>query len=174
MRTISRISLVVAVSASLVGSIALPATAAPTSDTGVTVEVPAGALSISAPGTANLGTVTPGGNTSVALTGVQVTDNRAGVTGWSATVTLTDLVGGNTATVIPAAAATYTPAAATVTGTATVAETLASDLSTAKAIQEATAVSGNNTATWNANLSVLAPAGALADTYTATLTHSTL
>jgi len=174
MRTISRVSLTAAVSAALVGSVALPATAAPTADSTVTVEVPVGTLSISAPATAALGTVTPGASASVGLAGVQITDDRAGVAGWSAQVALTDFVGVNAANVIPATAATYTPEAATVTGTATVAETPASNLSTAKTVQTATAVSGNNTATWNASLSILAPAGALADTYTATLTHSSL
>jgi hypothetical protein len=100
--------------------------------------------------------VTPGASASVGLTGVQITDDRAGVAGWSAQVALTDLVGVNAANVITATAATYTPEAATVTGTSTVAETPASDLSTAKTVQAATAVSGNNTATWNASLSVLA------------------
>lgn len=175
MRNLSRVSLAVAVSAALIGSIALPATAAPTADTTVTVLVEPGVLSVSAPGTANLGTVTPGGTTSVPLTAVQVTDNRAGVTGWQAQVILTGFVGTAVPTrTIPASAATYTPAAPTVTGTATVTPATQADLSTAKTVQTATAVSGNNTATWDASLSILAPAGTLADTYTATLTHSFL
>ncbi len=174
MRTISRVSLIAAVSATLVGSIALPATAAPTSDTSVTVEVPTGSLSISAPATAALGTVTPGGFSTVTLTGVQVSDTRAGVADWSAQVTMTNLVGATPTNIIPASAATYTPAAAVVTGTATVSATAASGLSAASTVQAATAVSGNNTATWDAVLRIDAPASALADTYTATLTHSFL
>lgn len=77
--------------------------------------------------------------------------------------------------VIPASAAAYTAGTATVIGTATVAASAKqSNLSTAKNIQAATAVSGNNTATWGATLEVAIPSNAIADTYTAVLTHSLL
>jgi hypothetical protein len=49
-----------------------------------------------------------------------------------------------------------------------------SDLSSPKAVQVATGVTGNNTAIWDATLTVTAPDAALAATYTATLTHSLL
>lgn len=169
MRHFSRVSLVLAVSAALVGSVTLPATAA---DTGVTVTVPTGGLAISAPGTAALGSIAPGANANVALTGVTVTDTRAGVGGWQAQVTMSALVSG--ANTIPASGATYTPAAATVNGNATVTPATVADLTTAKTVQTATAVSGNNDATWDATLNIAVPAGALAGDYTGTLTHSTL
>lgn len=170
MRNLSRISLVVAVSAALVGSVALPATAA---DTGITVTVQGGGLAINAPGAAALGSIAPGANANVTLTGVAVTDTRAGTLGWQAQVIMTALtVSGQT---IPASAATYTAAAATVNGTATVTPAApVADLTTAKTVQTATAVSGNNDATWNATLNIAVPAGALAGDYTATLTHSTI
>ena len=174
MRTISRISLVAAASAALVGSIALPASAAPTADTTATVEVPVGSLSISAPAGADLATITPGGTASATLTGIQVSDTRAGEAGWAASVTLSDFVGDTPTNVIPATAATYTPGAAVVAGTSTVEATAQSGLATAKTVQAATGVVGNNTATWSADLGVTAPANALADNYTATLTHSVL
>ena len=172
MRSISRVSLVIAASAALVGSLALPASAA---DTTATVEVPAGLLTISAPANADLGTVAPGSLITAAVGNVTVSDLRAGEEGWNAQVSMTDFVGTNTATVIPAASATYTPAAAVETGTSTVAPTTRVGLSTTpQAVQTATGVSGNNTAIWDASLSLLAPANALADTYEATLTHSVL
>jgi hypothetical protein len=172
MRAISRASLIAAVSAALAGSIALPATAAPSST--VTVEVQPGSLSVTAPDTAALGNLlTPGGFAEFTLTGVQVSDTRAGLLDWNAQASMTNLVGTTDGTrVIPASAATYTPAAATVTGTATVTPTTQVGLATAKTVQGATAVSGNNTATWDAVLRIDAPAGTLAETYSATLTHS--
>jgi hypothetical protein len=174
MRAISRVSLIAAVSAALVGSIALPATAADTVGSPVTVEVPVGVLSVSVPASAALGTVTPGGFAEVTLTPVQVSDTRAGVAGWDAQVTMGDLVGTlNPARVIPASAATYTPGNANVVGTATVTPATLSGLSaTPQPVQSATAVSGNNTATWSAVLRIDAPDGTLAENYTATLTHS--
>jgi hypothetical protein len=173
MRSISRISLVAAASAVLVGSMALPASAA-TDTTAATVEVEAGSLAISAPVGADLGAIIPGSSATAALTGVEVTDTRAGTADWTTTALLTNFVGTDPGNVIPATAATYTPAAAVPTGTVTVAPTTQTDLSTAKTVQAATGVVGNNSAIWNANLSVLAPTDALADTYTATLTHSVL
>ena len=105
MRSITRVSLVIAASATLVGSLALPASAA---DTVATVTVPAGQLTISAPVSADLGAVAPGSPISAALGTVTVSDLRAGLLGWDAQVNMSDFVGTNTATVIPAASATYT------------------------------------------------------------------
>ncbi|ABK03160.1 conserved hypothetical protein [Arthrobacter sp. FB24] len=171
MRSITRVSLVIAASAALVGSLALPASAA---DTVATVTVPAGQLTISAPASADLGTVAPGSPISAALGTVTVSDLRAGVQGWDAQVNMSDFVGTNTATVIAAASATYTPGTAAESGTSTVTPSAQTGLATAKTVQAATGVSGNNTAAWDADLSFTAPADALADTYTATLTHSVL
>ncbi|OIH82774.1 hypothetical protein BLJ79_17615 [Arthrobacter sp. UCD-GKA] len=79
------------------------------------------------------------------------------------------------------ASALYTPELAALTGTSTVAEAAAgvsvlgaTDVGTAVAVQTATGVTGNNTAIWGAVLAIEVPAQALADTYTATLTHSVL
>lgn len=172
MRSIARVSLVIAASAALVGSLALPASAV---DTTATVEVPVGSLGISAPAGANLGLITPGLSASATLTDVEVIDNRAGTTGWAASVTLTNFVGGTPTNIIPATAARYTPAAAVPGGTVTLTPTTRIGLSTTpQAVQTASDVVGNNTATWAAELRVTAPTDALADTYTATLTHSVL
>lgn len=171
MRSISRVSLAVAASAVLVGSLALPASAA---DTTATVEVPTGSIGISAPANAPLSDLTPGGSASAALTGVAVTDNRADEAGWSATVSLTNFVGVTPTNIISSTLASYAPGAAVETGTSAVAATSQTGLSTAKTVQAATGVVGNNTATWDATLSVTAPSDALADIYTATLTHSLL
>lgn len=176
MRTFIRNSFVVAGSVVLVGAMALPAGAAPSSDTASTVTVTGGGLAITAPATASLGSAAPGATATANLAGVQVSDTRAGTIGWTAAVISTDLTGTiSGAATIPAAAARYTPSGvATVTGIAVVTPTTQSNLTTAKAVQTATAVVGNNTATWSAALSVVIPGGALADTYSGTLTHSVL
>lgn len=173
MRKLSRFSLAIAASATLVGSIALPASAAPVTDTtDTTVTVSAGVLGIAAPATATLPAVVPGKTTTVALDEVVVTDLRAGEAGWVTSVILTDLTG--TGGTIPASAASYTTDVANKSGTVTLAETSSSDLSVLAPVQTASAVTGNHTATWNADLNLAAPADALAGEYTATLTHSVL
>ncbi|WLQ07094.1 hypothetical protein [Arthrobacter oryzae] len=174
MRHITRVSLAIAASATLAGSLALPASAADTTATSATVQIEAGSLAISAPLGASLSALTPGGSAAATLTGIEVIDTRAGTGNWAASVALTDFVGATPTNIIPATAATYTPAVAVESGTSTVAPSTQSDLTVAKPVQSATGVVGNNTATWDASLSVIAPPNALADVYTATLTHSVL
>ncbi len=174
MHSFSRVSLAVAASALLVGSVAFPASAADSSTTTTTAVIEAGSIGVSAPAAAALSALTPGGNATADLAGVTVTDNRAGIAGWSVSVVLTDFVGTNTADIIPASNASYTPNSATVTGDAVVTAAAATNLSVPTAIQSVTAVNGNNTAIWNAAVNVTAPTDALADNFTATLTHSLL
>ncbi|WP_155849549.1 hypothetical protein [Arthrobacter sp. H20] len=179
MRTITRASLVLAGSAALVGAMALPASAV---DTTTTAQINAGTIGFSSfPTSAALGAVVPGATVTTSLVDIQVTDNRAGTAGWVASVSLSNFTGakqtvaGTPDNVIPAANASYTPAAAIVSGTATLTASGAqADLSTAKSVQTASAVTGNHVATWGATLALTAPSNALADTYTAVLTHSVL
>ena len=67
---------------------------------------------------------------------------------------------------------TYTPGTATVVGHATVTPISLTAMTTAGTVQTATAVIGVNTATWNPSIAVTIPAGAVAGTYNATITHS--
>ncbi|MHA7285924.1 WxL domain-containing protein [Arthrobacter sp. MDT3-44] len=175
MRNVSRLCLAVGASAVLVGSLALPASAADTATTTATVEVPAGSIAISAPGAVvALTGLTPGQSVTAAVDGVTVTDDRAGVEGWSVQVGLSDFTGQVTGDTIPASGASYTPGVAVKAGTSTVTATTQASLSVPGVVQSATGVNGNNTAAWNATLQVSAPSDALADVYTATLTHSVL
>ena len=73
---------------------------------------------------------------------------------------------------IPASAMAYIPGAATVAGIATVTPTSLTSMATPGTVQTATAVTGDNTATWNPSIAVTIPAGAVAGTYSATITHS--
>lgn len=168
-RTI-RTALALACSAAMALGMALPASAA---DTLTTFVVSSGSLGFSsAPTSASLGLVNPGSAASIILYGIRVSDSRAGTSGWSASVILTDITGDATGAALSAAGATYTPTSATITGTVAVTAATATDPATPRIVQTATGVSGNNTATWNAGLTVPVPIDAVVDTYTATLTYS--
>jgi hypothetical protein len=153
-----------------------PAYAAPGADTPVTVEVTTGTLVIDAPaGSVDLGSVVASASAqtvSSPLGMVTVTDSRAGVLGWVATVGAADFTGPGDISVSTAGSVTYDPGQATVVGTATVTPTSEVHLYPTVVAQTATDVSGVNTAAWNPVIGVTIPAGALAGTYSTTITHS--
>jgi len=158
---------------------AAPAFAAtsPTGSTPVTVEILGGVLSITVPAAADLGSTNPSSNAQTvtgSLGPVAVSDLRAGVLGWVATAGSTDFTGpaGGGGPTIPAATMTYTPGTTAVVGHATVTPISLTAMTTPSTVQTATAVIGVNTATWNPSIGVVIPAGAVAGTYTATITHS--
>jgi hypothetical protein len=153
---------------------AVPAFAATAATTPVTVEVTGAGLGISAPvASVDLGSKVGSASAQTAtapLGAVLVSDNRAAILGWVATAGSTDFTG---AGAIPAAAMTYTPGTAVVVGIATVTPTNLTAMTAGVAtVQTATAVTGVNTATWNPSIAVTIPAGAVAGTYGATITHS--
>jgi hypothetical protein len=167
---IIRAALALACSAALAGGSAVPASAA---DTLTTVVVSSGSLGFSsAPASASLGLVDPGVDAAITVRGITVSDDRAGTAGWSASVVLTDFTGDATGAALSSAGVTYTPTAAATTGTVTMTASTANNPTTPRIVQTATGVSGNNTATWNAGLTVPVPKDAVVDTYTATLTYS--
>jgi hypothetical protein len=135
-----------------------------------------GALSISAPTlSVNLGSVTSGVSSqtvSALLGNVAVTDNRAGTTGWTATASATDFTGPQTISTTTGGLVVYTAPQATVTGTATVTPSTQSSLNPGGRVQDATNVTGSNTATWDPTIAVTIPANALAGTYSTSITHS--
>jgi hypothetical protein len=157
-------------------TLAVPAFAAPAAGTPVTVEVTGGDLTISAPTvSADLGSVISSVNDQVvrALLGnVAVTDNRAGTVGWTATASATDFTGPQTISTTTGGLVVYTAPQATVTGTATVTPSTESTLNPGGRVQDATAVNGSNTATWDPTIAVTIPANALAGTYSSSITHS--
>jgi hypothetical protein len=153
-------------------ALALPASAATTP---VTVEITGGDLAISAPATSvDLGT-TAGSSSTQAVTGslgdVVVSDQRAGVAGWVATAGSTNFTGSAGGS-ISNGTVSYVPGTAGVVGTATVTPISLDAMPTPGTVQTATAVSGDNTGTWDPSITVPLPAGALAGTYGATITHS--
>lgn len=168
---LNRAGLALICSVVMAGGMALPASAA---DNIATVTVSSGWLGFTSapPPSVSLGVVHPGNAAGTTLHGITVTDNRAGTAGWSASVLITDFTGDTTGAHLSAAGATYTPAAATTTGTVAMTESTATNPTTPRIIQTATCVVGNNTATWEADLTVQVPNDAVADAYTATLTYS--
>jgi hypothetical protein len=158
------------------------ASAAP-GDTTTTVAVSGGALSISVPASANLGTVGAGANASGQLGAVTVTDARGLLTAsWTASVTSTAFKtgGGTAAETIAAANVNYWSGPATATtgvGVFTPGQLtalLAQPLGSSKTAFTLTLGVGNDSATWNPTLVVNVPASAVAGTYTGTVTHSVL
>jgi hypothetical protein len=157
----------------LSGSLGLasPASADPTV---TTFTLTGGALTLNVSGTATLtgeATGVAANTISGQLGTVTVTDDRGGVTGW-----VTSAISGMfTRTVAGGATSTdvlYSNGTITVTGTSTVTGVSGGTLVGALPVATATAVSGNNTASWNPTIDVLMPAGALVGTYTATVTTS--
>jgi hypothetical protein len=179
MRNITRASIALIGAVALTGATALSASAEPISDGGapVTVAVDGGEIVLGAPSALALTAAAPNAPATGVLGTMTVTDTTASTTDWTVQVTVSDFVSTVNATVvdtIPAAAFTYSPNVATVAGVATVvpgADSIGGNLSTA---QSATAVHGNNTASWTADVTLLIPSAALAGDYTGTVTHSLL
>jgi uncharacterized repeat protein (TIGR01451 family) len=171
---IGDLSLVNAVSSTTTGSNCPPGNSDPRC--GVTLAVVIGVLSITAPGSSDLGGAAPGGTASGPLGPVQVADERNGFAGWTATVSATDFTtgAGAAAQTIPAPDLRYLISGFTSTaGSATFTSTPGTDLSNAaQAVVTATNVSGDNSAAWSPVIQVAVPGGAVAGTYSGTITHS--
>jgi hypothetical protein len=141
----------------------------------VTFAVTSGALTMSVPSTAFLGSGLPGQVIDGLLGAVTVTDSRALLNAsWTATVSSTSFITGTgtPSETIPAADAAYDPGTLTTTGTVTV---IASDITLSGTAQTAVAASagaGNNTARWNPTIAVTVPVAAVGGTYTGTISHS--
>jgi hypothetical protein len=150
--------------------------AGPSAETTMTFAVTVGALSISAPTSADLGAGNPGttiGPTPIGT--VTVTDDRAALNAsWTASAASTNFMsgGGTAPELIPASDVNYDPGALTTTGTVTASPSDITLSGSPQAVVTASGVIGNNTASWDPNLTVDLPANAVGGTYTATLTHS--
>lgn len=180
MRNFSRISLGLIGATVLAGSVMLPASA---DDTAVAANITAGIVSIDVPDTASLDfqEVAPGTPKTLALTDVTVTDTRAGTTAWGASVQTNGFQFLRTGETVaqPATGPTLSYAPSTFTATsgdiAAGTPVAVGSVGTAAAeVQRPTSVMGNNSATWNADVTLTLPSNALAGSYTTTLTHSVL
>jgi hypothetical protein len=147
----------------------------PSADTTVTFAVTSGALTITAPATANLGSGAPGTDISGEVGTTTVTDDRALLSAsWNATASATDFTtaGGTTPEIIPATEVDYAPGTITTTGGITATPHDITLDHEPQLVVAGTAGVGNNTASWDPTLTVHVPAQAVVGTYTGTLTQS--
>lgn len=141
----------------------------------MTFTVTVGALTMSAPSSANLGSGAPGTTISGPLGTVNVTDNRALlsaswiVTASSASWTTGTGTGNET---IPASAANYTPGQIQTTGTITATGQAITLSTSAQTVVTGSAGVGNNTASWDPTIAVAVPSTAVGGAYTSTLAQS--
>ena len=169
---------VIALGAVAVAPIAAQAGTGPTS---TTFKVSGGALNISTPDSANLGTATIGAaNVSGSLGTVTVTDQRASLSlaSWTTSVTSSAFVTGGAGTneTIPATAVGYNPGLQTAsTGVGVFAPgvlTALGNISTPQPAFTAVAEVGATSVSWNPTITVTLPSAVVAGTYTGTITHS--
>ncbi|WP_339134439.1 hypothetical protein WJM95_32985 [Streptomyces sp. f51] len=147
------------------------AAAADDPSTTITYTVTSGALTMSAPVSANLGSGAPGTTISAPIGPVTVTDDRAlASASWTVTAAETDFANGPTT--IPATDAAYTPGSVTTTGTITATPTAVTLSNSSQVVLTGSAGVGDNTATWNPTVAVSVPAGSVGGNYTGTLTQS--
>lgn len=158
-------------------------TATPTSAEGVTFELTGGSLAVAEPSTATITGGTVAGTVGTSLTGALgstvVTDTRGGTTGWFSKVTGTTAFTNGT-TVIPVTSIkVWVPGAVSTTGvvvaTAGTFLTQATGLAlttSAQTLVTATAVIGNNTATFTPSIAVAIPADATVGTYSGAVTQT--
>ena len=144
-------------------------------DTIVTFTITVGALSMTAPATANLGSGAPGGTISSDMGQVTVTDNRALLSAaWTATASATSFTtgAGSTDETIPASDVNYNPGSITTTGRITVTGTERTLSGSPQTVVAGTAGVGDNSATWDPGLVVSVPQASVGGVYTGTLTES--
>ena len=142
-------------------------------DTTVTFAVTTGALTMTAPLSANLGSGLPGSTITSTLTPVTVTDERALLGGaWTVLASSSDFItgAGTGPETIPATDATYNSGTPVVTGNFVATPTPITLNNGPQAVVTATG-SGNNAATWTPTIVVAVPTTAVGGTYTATLTE---
>jgi hypothetical protein len=155
---------------------AITVTPAQAVGTAMTLTLTGGALEISAPATADLGSVVAmaaGRVYNAQLGEVVVTDNRAAAAGagWIASAISTAL----TPPAGPAIAATYISYSAGTVATVGTVTTTDNDPSTifgVSPVVTASVITGSNTATWNPTLTIHIAGSFVAGVYTGTITHS--
>jgi len=156
-------------------------TATPDATQPFTLTVLAGALAITVPGSASLGTVAPGNTLSAHLGAVQVNDNRFTTpANWTAKVSATSFTtGGQTAseTIATTAVSYWSGGFVTQSGNGTFTAGQLTSLNAVVLSAQRTAFShtlgsGSNFVSWNPTLVIAVPSAAVAGTYTGTITHS--
>ncbi|HEX2699177.1 MAG TPA: hypothetical protein VHM89_03105 [Acidimicrobiales bacterium] len=182
-RTLATIALSTGLAVASAAGLAIPARAAVTGDTTTTFTLSGGLLSITVPASKALGSVATGSASTAAaqLGTVAVGDARGTLLGtWTASVSSTAFTtGAATAneTIANSNADYWSGAATATTGTGVFlpgqATALAKvTLGSSRTAFSASALVGNNTASWNPTVNVNIPSAAVAGDYTGTITHS--
>ncbi|MFD8756002.1 hypothetical protein ACFV0O_34255 [Kitasatospora sp. NPDC059577] len=139
--------------------------------TTVSFTITSGALSMSVPVSAALGSGAPGTNIGAPIGAVSVTDDRALLSAaWTVTASATDFANGPST--VPASDATYSVGAVTTTGTITATPTNITLSNSPQTVVTGSSGVGDNTATWDPTVSISVPASAVSGSYSGTLTHS--
>jgi hypothetical protein len=155
----------------------IPASANTSGTSTASITVTGGVLAITVPTSAgSLGSranSVGGGTISGSLGQVQVTDARSAPagSGWVASVISTAFTP-SVGPAVPASAVSYVAGVITQVGTATYAASDPSGLAGVAVVVTATAITGDNSATWNPTITVTVPGGMAAGVYSATITHS--
>ncbi len=162
--------------AAVLGSL-IAATTAQAADTTATFTITAGALTITAPASADLGAVAVGAESIDGQLGsVTVTDTRGVLVGeWAATVVGTDFTtgGGTPGETVPSIDVSYSSGSATsTTGVGTFTPGPGGILNVPRVAFTGTGLTGGNSATWNPTLAITLPFSAPAGTYSGTITQS--
>jgi hypothetical protein len=168
----------------LAAAAGLSLTGSPAEATSVTFSLTGGSLSISQPSsTAALTGGALSGLAGSSLTGslgsTTVSDGRGGVTGWTSTIAQSTAFTDGTTTIPAGNTKAWVASAIVPTGVAVVSSgtylTQATGLaltSTAQSFVTATAVVGNNSATFNPSIAVSIPSNATAGDYTGAITQT--
>jgi len=176
---IGRVALAVAISIPLLLVSTGSVSADPSGTSEATITIEGGSLGITVPsGTVDLGTfvnVVGGGSVTGTLGEVTVSDARSAAAGaeWSASAISTAF----TPAVGPALAAStvaYEPGIVEKSGTATYETHNQPDMTAVVPVVVASAITGDNAATWNPEITVVVAGGMAPGMYTATITHSVL
>jgi len=154
----------------------LPASAATSGVTPTSLDVTAGALSITVPtAPVNLGATVNSvvGSTIVGALGVvRVEDARGAPAGSSWVATAISTAFTPAGATIAASLVGYTAGPITQAGTAVYTANNPTHLEGAIAVVTASGITGVNSATWNPNIDIRVPGGAIVGNYTGTITHS--
>lgn len=179
---IGRVVLGVATALSLVSLVVVSTgsvSAQPSGISEATITIEGGALGITVPtGPVDLGTfinVVGAGSVTGELGVVTVSDARSAASGasWEASG-ISSAFTSAPATAIPASAVGYSPGEVDKVGTAVFVTHEQPDLTAVVPVVVASAITGDNSATWTPEITVLVPADTVAATYVATITHSVL
>jgi hypothetical protein len=160
-----------------VGSLLLAVGITPASaQTTTTFSLTSGALSVTAPTSADLGTADLANSSLAGSLGTVSVDDQRGesLASWTVAVSADAFTtgAGTASETVPATALAYDPGVVSGSLTTLPVGTAVSDLSMAKTVVTLTDGVGSNTASWAPTVTVTIPDGIVAGSYSGTITHS--